>query len=47
DRFGIPVTPREWFLVPLSVIEEVIEKIKAGTLDQFRYDPVSASLTRL
>lgn len=46
DRFGIPVNPREWFLVPLSVIEEVIEKIKEGTIDQFRYDPVSASLTR-
>ncbi|HEY9751618.1 MAG TPA: GIY-YIG nuclease family protein, partial [Coleofasciculaceae cyanobacterium] len=47
DRFGIPVNPREWFLVPLEAIEEVIEKIKAGTIDQFRYDPGSASLTRL
>lgn len=45
DRFGIPVQPREWFLVPLEVIEEVIEKLKAGTLDQFRYDPKIASLT--
>jgi hypothetical protein len=47
DRFGIPVNPREWFLVPLEAIEEVIEKIKEGTIDQFRYDPESASLTRL
>lgn len=46
DRFGAPVKPREWFLVPLEVIEEVIEKIKEGTLDQFRYDPETASLTR-
>ncbi|MGB8698371.1 MAG: GIY-YIG nuclease family protein [Thermosynechococcaceae cyanobacterium] len=46
DRFGIPVQPREWFLVPLEVIEAVIEKIKAGTIDQFRYDPKTASLTR-
>ncbi|MEB3291940.1 MAG: GIY-YIG nuclease family protein, partial [Synechococcales bacterium] len=46
DRFGIPVQPREWFLVPLEVIEEVIEKIKVGTIDQFRYDPKTASLTR-
>lgn len=45
DRFGIPVQPREWFLVPLEVIEEAIEKIKAGTIDQFRYDPETASLT--
>lgn len=47
DRFGIPVNPREWFLVPLGAIEEVIEKVKEGTIDQFRYDPESASLTRL
>jgi hypothetical protein len=45
DRFGTPVKPREWFLVPLEVIEEVIEKIQAGTIDQFRYDPQTASLT--
>lgn len=46
DRFGTPVKPREWFLVPLDIIEEVIEKIKAGTIDQFRYEPKTASLTR-
>jgi hypothetical protein len=45
DRFGIPVQPREWFLVPLGVIEAAIEKIKEGTIDQFRYDPKIASLT--
>lgn len=47
DRFGIPVNPREWFLVPLEAIEAVIEKIKEGTIEQFRYDPETASLTRL
>jgi hypothetical protein len=46
DRFGTTVKPREWFLVPLEVIEAVIEKIKAGTIDQFRYDRETASLTR-
>lgn len=46
DRFGTIVKPREWFLVPLEVIEEVIEKIKEGTIDQFRYDPKTAKLTR-
>jgi hypothetical protein len=46
DRFGIPVQPKEWFLVPLEVIEEAIEKIKAGTIDQFRYDLKTASLRR-
>jgi hypothetical protein len=47
DRFDIPVKPREWFLVPLEVIEEVIEKIKEGTIDQFRYDLETARLTQL
>lgn len=46
DRFGSHVRPREWFLVPLAVIEETIEKIKVGTIDQFRYDPTTARLTR-
>ncbi|MEO0948083.1 MAG: GIY-YIG nuclease family protein [Cyanobacteria bacterium J06641_5] len=47
DRFGTLVKPREWFLVPLEVIEEAIEKIREGTLDQFRYDLDTASITRL
>jgi hypothetical protein len=46
DRFGTTVQPREWFLLPLNVIEAVIEKIKEGAIDQFRYDPKTASLTR-
>jgi len=44
DRFGNPVIPREWFLVPLFVVDEVIEKIKDGTISDFIYDPNSASL---
>jgi len=46
DRFGIPVQPREWFFVPLETIEAVVEKIKEGTLDQFRHDPITLTLTR-
>jgi T5orf172 domain len=44
DRFGNPVVPREWFLVPRFVIDEAVEKIKDGTISNFRYDPKSASL---
>jgi len=44
DRFGRPVTPREWFLVPLFVIDEAVEKIRNGSITNFRYDPDSASL---
>ena len=46
DRFGSPVHPKEWFMVSLEVIEEAIEKIKAGTIDQFRYDANTGSLMR-
>ena len=46
DRFGQPVVPREWFLVPLFVIEEAVEKIRDGTITGFSYDPKTASLTR-
>jgi hypothetical protein len=44
DRFGNPVVPREWFLVPLFVIDESVKKIRDGTISNFRYDPKSASL---
>ncbi|OFZ30738.1 MAG: hypothetical protein A2622_13805 [Bdellovibrionales bacterium RIFCSPHIGHO2_01_FULL_40_29] len=38
DRFGNPVVPREWFLVPLFVIDEAIERIKNGSIVHCRYD---------
>ena len=38
DRFGFQVEPREWFLVPLPVIEEAIQKLMEGTIENFRYD---------
>lgn len=47
DLFGNPVQPKEWFLVPLEVIEEAIEKIREGTLDQYRYDVQTARIVRI
>ncbi len=44
DRFGNPVTPQEWFLVPLFIIDEVVEKIKDGTISEYRYDVESVTL---
>jgi hypothetical protein len=32
DRFGNPVVPREWFLVPLFAVDEVVKRIKDGTI---------------
>lgn len=46
DRFGNPVEPREWFLVPVTAIDEAVERIRDGTITKYRYDPQTASLTR-
>lgn len=46
DRFGMSIVPREWFLVPLFVVDEVIEKIRDGTITGYTYDPKTASLAR-
>jgi Meiotically up-regulated gene 113 len=45
DRFGQPVIPREWFLVPLFVVDEVVDKIRDGTITGYVYYPKAARLT--
>jgi hypothetical protein len=47
DRFGHPVIPREWFLVPLYAINDAVEKIKDGTIAHYTYDPQAARLARI
>jgi len=47
DRFGNPVNPREWFLVPISIIDEVVERIKDQSITMFEYDPQTASLKKI
>ena len=46
DRFGNPVKPREWFLIPLFVMDEVVERIKDGTITQYVYEPTTARLVK-
>lgn len=46
DRLGIPIVPKEWFLVPLYIIDEVVERIKDGTIVDLHYDPHSVSLVK-
>lgn len=46
DRFGNPIIPREWFLVPRFVIDEAVERIKDGTITGYRYDAKAAALVR-
>ncbi len=44
DRFGNPVKPREWFLVPLHVIDEAVQRIRDGSITDMVYDPETARL---
>lgn len=44
DRFGKPVRPREWFLVPLHVIDEAVQRIRDGSITDVTYDPSNARL---
>jgi hypothetical protein len=46
DRFGNPIKPREWFLVPLFVVNEAVERIKDGSITQYIYDPPAARLVK-
>jgi len=44
DRFGHSVKPREWFLVPLHVIDEAVQRIRDGSITDVVYDPKTARL---
>ncbi len=46
DRFGNPVQPEEWFLVPLFVIDEAVARIRDGSIADYIYDPKSAKLVQ-
>ncbi len=46
DRFGGKVQPREWFLVPLPVVEEAVERIKDGSIGNYVFEVETASMKR-
>lgn len=46
DRFGAPTKPREWFMVPLFVIDEAVRRIQDGSITEYAYDPASARLVK-
>ncbi len=47
DRFGHMVKPREWFLVPLGVIDEAVGRIRNRSIVGCRYDPQTGRLVPL
>jgi len=46
DRFGHPVQPKEWFLVPINIVSQIVDKISDGSIDGFIYDPKTAGLVK-
>ena len=44
DRFGSPVKPKEWFLVPLQVIDEAVQRMQDGSITAVTYNPSTARL---
>ena len=38
DRLGKPIKPREWFLLPLAIIEQAVPLIVDGSILRYRYD---------
>ncbi|GCD60497.1 hypothetical protein NBRC3277_3072 [Acetobacter pasteurianus NBRC 3277] len=47
DRFGHPVQPKEWFLVPLEIISQIVSRISDGTIGKYNYKPETVSLNFL
>ena len=47
DRFGNPVRPREWFLVPLHVIDEAVSRIRDGSILDYEYSAGEARLVKV
>jgi hypothetical protein len=44
DKKAQRITPREWFVVPLRVIDEVINLIKYGTIVNYEYDALNKQI---
>lgn len=47
DRFGFKTEPREWFLVPLPVIDQAIQLVKDGSIFEYEYDYKKAKIARI
>ena len=47
DRFGHPFKPKEWFMVPLHVIDEAVRRIQDGSIVDVRYDVRAARFSLL
>ena len=44
DRWGEAARPREWFIVPLPVIDEAVDRLRDGSIVRYVYDQTAATL---
>lgn len=47
DRFNRSCRPREWFLVPIGIVDEAIKRLIDGSIVDYRYDKESGRIVRL
>lgn len=46
DRFGKAIKPREWFVVPLEMVDAAVKRMLDGTIGEYRYDMISQAIVR-
>lgn len=46
EPMAAPFVPREWVLVLLFVVDDVVERIGNGTISSYSYDPNAARLIK-
>lgn len=47
DRFGKKIRPREWFLIPPTIISEAVTRLKDGSIVSYRFDAKLARLVQI
>ena len=47
DRFGKPFRPREWFLLPIDVVERAVKMLVDGSIVHHRYDRDTGELRQI
>jgi hypothetical protein len=46
DRFGHPVQPREWYLVPVAAIDEAVQRVRDQSIVGYEYDPATGVIRK-
>ena len=47
DRFGKAYHPQEWFCVPLETIQDAVEKVKDGSIVNYKFSSSTGELERV